>query len=77
MYNCTKKLTCRGYSLPFCNWKSLLNHCEIVHPKIKCKICHSFFTSEILFEQHMKRYHNSRVTYLTDIYICMLYDKLR
>ena len=59
MYNCRKKLTCKRCSLPFQEWKSLLNHGEIAHPKIEYKICHSFSTTEVLFEQHMKRYHNS------------------
>ena len=59
MYNCRKKFTCKRCSLPFRDLKLLLNHCKIVHPKIECKICCSFFTSEILFEQHTKRYHNT------------------
>ena len=43
MYNCRKKFTCRRCSVPFCDWKLLLNHCKIAHPKIECKICCSFF----------------------------------
>ena len=54
-----EKNPCRRCSLPFCDWKLLLNHCKIVHPKIECKICSSFFSSKILFEQHTKRYHNT------------------
>ena len=59
MYNCRKKFSCKRCNLPFHEWKSLLKHCEIAHPKIECQICHSFFTREVLCEQHMSRYHNS------------------
>ena len=59
MYNCRKKLSCKRCNMPFQEWKSLLKHYEIAHPKIECEICHSFFTSDVLCQQHMRRYHHS------------------
>ena len=54
--------------LPFQNWKLLFKHCEIVHPHIVCKICNSFVTTEIVCEDHMKKYQNSYINFLTSIY---------
>ena len=54
-----RKFTCRRCSIPFQDWKKLLYHCEIAHPRIECKICSSFFISKKLLDKHMKRYHNS------------------
>ena len=59
MYKCHKKLSCKRSNLPVQEWKSFLKHCEIAQPKIECQICHSYFTSEVLCEQHMNRYHHS------------------
>ena len=62
IYKCRKKFTCRRCSMPFQDWKKLLDHCQIAHPRIECKICSSFFISKELLDQHMKRYHNSSVS---------------
>ena len=62
MYKCRKKLTCRKCSISFQDWKKLLHHHEIAHPRIECKICSSFFTTQELLDKHMKRYHNSSVS---------------
>ena len=59
---------CFWCCLPFQNWKLLFKHCEIVHPHIVCKICNSFVTTEIVFEDHMKKYQNSYINFLTSIY---------
>ena len=55
--------------LPFQNWKLLFKHCEIVHPQIVGKICNSFYTAEILCEEHTKKYQNSLVIVLTSRYL--------
>ena len=48
--------------MPFQDWKKLLDHCQIAHPGIECKIFSSFFISKELLDKHMKRYQNSSVS---------------
>ena len=48
--------------MPFQDWKKLLYHCQIAHPRVECKICSSFFISKKVLDKHMKRYHNSSVS---------------
>ena len=53
MYNCQKKWSCKRCNLPFWEWKSLLKHCEIAHPKIECQIYHIFFYNwDVMWAAH-------------------------
>ena len=62
IYKCRKKFTCRRCSMPFQDWKKLLYHCEIAHPRIRVRFIVVFFISKELLDKHMKRYHSSSVS---------------